>query len=116
MLVVGKIRVVELSMGLSIGAKSIIIATISVFAVGSGFIGIFFINNIAIRGEIVFLDFEGGFYGVIGNNEKHYDPINLPNEFQEEGLKILVIARISENQISFHMRGIIIEIRYFKII
>jgi hypothetical protein len=103
-------------MGLSIGAKSIIIASISLVVVGSGFVGIFFVNNVVFRGEVVYLDFEGGFYGIISNDDKHYDPINLPEEFKVTGLEVFVIARIRDNYASFHMWGRIIEIRHIKIL
>ena len=102
-------------MALNSAAKIVIITSISLVVVGSGFTGIFFINHVVFKGEIVFLDFEGGFYGIIGNNDKHYDPINLPKEFQEEGLKVFVVARIRELA-SFHMWGVIIEIQHINLL
>jgi len=61
-------------------------------------------------GTITYLSFEGGFYGIVGDDDNNYDPINLPQEFQEDGLRVSFAARICEDQISFHMWGIIIEI------
>ncbi len=39
-------------------------------------------------GTIVYLNFEGGFYGIIADNGEHYDPINLPSEFKKDGLRV----------------------------
>ena len=62
------------------------------------------------RGEIVYLSFEGGFYGIISDYGMHYDPINLPDEFRIDGLRISFRAKIRRDQVSFHMWGTIIEL------
>ena len=104
-------------MSLSKGAKIIIFAGLSLIVCGTGFIGIFLINNVVFRGEIVYLDFEGGFYGIIGNNEEAYEPINLPVEFQEEGLEVFVIAKLRRDLGSYHIWGkSIIEIRSIRVL
>ena len=89
----------------------ILITTISFGSVGAGF---YFHNNIIIRGTITHLSFEGGFYGIISTTNKSYDPINLPPEFEEEGLKVFVIARRNLEMVSGHGWGELIEIRYIK--
>lgn len=65
-------------------------------------------------GTITFCDFEGGFYGIISddfhNGEKKFDPINLPSEFKEDGLRVKFKAFVSLNQYSYHMWGTIIVI------
>ncbi len=39
-----------------------------------------------IEGNVVYLDLEGGFWGIIANNGKKFVPINaLPSEFQSDG-------------------------------
>lgn len=68
------------------------------------------ISEINGTGTVKFLDFEGGFYGIIGDNGKNYDPINLGKEFQVDGLRVRFDAKKSENVASFHMWGTIIEI------
>jgi len=42
--------------------------------------------------------------------EKNYDPINLPEEFEEEGTRVDYTLKILEDQASIHMWGIMIEI------
>ncbi len=41
---------------------------------------------------------------------EHYDPVNLDEEFQVDGLRVRFKARISESQVSSHMWGTIVEI------
>jgi hypothetical protein len=61
-------------------------------------------------GTIVFLHFEGGFYGIISDDGGYYDPINLSQEFREEGLQIGFVAKICKGLSSTHMWGSLIEI------
>jgi len=68
------------------------------------------ISDISGKGTVKFLDFEGGFYGIISDNGENYDPINLSKEFQVDGLRVRFDARKRDNMASFHMWGTIIEI------
>jgi len=77
---------------------------------------IFLHNNVVFRGEIVYLDFEGGFYGIVSDKLTSYDPINLPEEYEQSGLRIFVIARLRPDLGSYHQWGSVIEIRYIRII
>jgi len=61
-------------------------------------------------GTIVFLSFEGGFYGIVSDDGKHYDPINLDGAFQVDGLRVRFKARIMEGWLSFHMWGEIVSV------
>ncbi len=72
-----------------------------------------FLNDDVVSGTgtIAFLGFEGGFFGIIGDDGEHYDPINLDEEFQVDGLRVSFKARILENQVSVHMWGTRVEIK-----
>jgi len=67
-------------------------------------------------GTIVFLTFEGGFYGIKADDGKSYDPVNLPAEFRKEGLRVRFEAKELKNQASFHMWGAIIEIVHIQLL
>ena len=67
-------------------------------------------NQFTTTGTVTYIDLEGGFYGIIGDNQENYDPINLPDEFQQEGLKISFTAKYRDDLANFHMWGRIIEI------
>ena len=67
-------------------------------------------NYIHGEGVIIFNDFEGGFYGIIGDNGENYDPINLEKEFQEDGIIVSYTLKVLEDQLSIHQWGIVVEI------
>ncbi len=62
-------------------------------------------------GTITYLDLEGGFYGII-THDNHYVPINLPPEFEMDGLRVKFKAKIRKDLVSIHMWGILIELIY----
>lgn len=70
------------------------------------------VETIADTGEIIYLDFEGGFYGIIGDHGGHYEPINLPSEYKVNGLRVSFRAKIRDDLGSYHMWGTIIELTY----
>jgi inhibitor of cysteine peptidase len=84
----------------------------------SGIVFIFFIvvlsgcteKIIQGSGTIQFNDFEGGFYGIVGDDGENYDPINLPLEFEEDGIRIKYTLKILEDQVSIHQWGTMVEI------
>lgn len=63
-----------------------------------------------MTGTIKHLSFEGGFYGIVSDNGKHYDPINLPREYRQDGLRIAFQAVRTKGQMSTRMWGTIIKI------
>ncbi len=65
---------------------------------------------IITSGTIKYINLEGGFYGILGDNGEKYDPLNLPYNFRIDGLRIFLIAIKREGLFSVHMWGIIIEI------
>lgn len=66
------------------------------------------------KGTIIYLTFEGGFYGIVADNGEHYDPINLPSEFEEDSLKVKFKGKKRDDLMSTHMWGQLIELIYIK--
>lgn len=62
-------------------------------------------NTVMGTGTIEFLDFEGGFYGIISDDGEHYDPIDMNEEFRVHGLRIYFEAKILEDFGTIHMWG-----------
>lgn len=60
-------------------------------------------------GEIVYLSFEGGFFGIKSDEGNNYDPINLPSEFAVVGLSVEFFGERLDLD-TFHMWGIVIRI------
>ncbi len=67
-------------------------------------------DTFVILGTIRYMRFEGGFYAIQGTDGNNYDPINLPNTYAVDGLRVRVVARAQPLMGSFHMYGQIIEI------
>ena len=67
------------------------------------------VRMIDFTGTVVFKSIEGGFYAIDGDSGEKYNPINLPKEFQKDGLHVKVSARPAEGM-SIRMYGHLIEI------
>jgi hypothetical protein len=57
-----------------------------------------------------YLTFEGGFYGIYADSGAHYRPVNLPQAFAEDGIRVRFCAQPLEGVMSFRMWGIPVEI------
>lgn len=69
--------------------------------------------EIHITGVVTYMELEGGFWAI--QDEDHtYDPLNLPDEFKKQDLKVAVAANIEEDMASIHQVGPIIEIISIK--
>jgi len=60
-------------------------------------------------GTVTYLSFEGGFYGIVGDDGKHYDPINMPQEFRVDGLRVRFTANFTD-YMSYHMWGYVVRL------
>lgn len=96
--------------------KIIFMVILSSIVVTSTVAGFFFYNNVVIRGTIRYISVEGGFYGIVDKKDNHYEPINLHEDFEYDGLLIFVVARIRRDLGSYRMWGETIEIRFIKIL
>jgi len=67
-------------------------------------------DAVKVTGTVVFLSFEGGFYGIKGDDGKNYDPTNLPLEFQKDGTRVRFEAKELPGRASVHMWGTIVEL------
>ena len=67
-------------------------------------------DRFEILGTVAFKDLEGGFYAIESFDGKKYDPMNLPESFRKDGLKVKVTARPQRDVMSFRMYGEIIEV------
>lgn len=61
-------------------------------------------------GTVKYIDLEGGFYGIVGDDSQNYDPMNLDQTYQEDGLRVRFQAKIRQDIASIYMWGTIIEI------
>ncbi|UCE49584.1 MAG: hypothetical protein JSW47_05455 [Phycisphaerales bacterium] len=67
-------------------------------------------DSFEITGTVVFKNIEGGFFAIDGDDGRKYDPIDLPENFRKDGMKVKLTARLKRDAVSFHMYGSIIEV------
>lgn len=70
--------------------------------------------GIEIRGTVAWVELEGGFWAVRGDDHRIYEPINLPTAYQFDGVPVILRASIRRDRTSIHMAGPIIEIHSIK--
>jgi hypothetical protein len=67
-------------------------------------------DEIVVTGTVEHVELESGFWGVIGDDAKRYDVVNLPMEIRKQGLRVKFVGRVCSGQVSFHLWGIIVEV------
>jgi len=97
--------------------KQLVIIGVMILLVCVGLSGCTVVKSVVEgTGTIVYNDFEGGFYGIVADSFipgypiNHLDPINLPQEYKGDGLRVWFKVRLRPFLISFHMWGIMVEI------
>lgn len=63
-----------------------------------------------LQGTVVHKDLEGGFFAIDGDDGRTYDPINLPEAFKRNGMRVKATVRVRDDVGSIHMIGDVIEI------
>jgi hypothetical protein len=64
----------------------------------------------SITGTVRYIDVEGGFYGIEADDGTKLDPVNLPVEFQQDGVRIRVQVEPLKNRVSLRMWGRLVRI------
>jgi hypothetical protein len=59
--------------------------------------------------EVRWIELEGGFYGLVSSEGERYLPLELPEAFRRDGLKVEVRGRV-EKVVSFRMWGTALRI------
>ena len=67
-------------------------------------------ETVQITGTVAFVNLEGGFFALQGDDGSTYTPINLPEGFRKDGLKIKALVRPRPDAMSIHMVGSLVEI------
>lgn len=61
-------------------------------------------------GTIQWNPIEGGFYYIAGDDNKGYDPTNLPPAFRSRGLRVRFEIRVRNDMVGIHMAGPIVDV------
>lgn len=67
-------------------------------------------DAITITGQVTYVDLEGGFYGIVADDGRHFDPMNLPADMQVDGLAITATLEPQTEVLSFRMWGKIVNV------
>lgn len=63
-----------------------------------------------VTGTVRHVDLEGGFYGIEADDGTKLDPVNLPEEFRQDGIRVQVQVEELKDRVSTHMWGKIVRI------
>jgi hypothetical protein len=69
---------------------------------------------ISAMGTVTFIEIEGGFFGIIADNGDKYRPLNLPKDFQKDGVRVRFEGKINSDIMGVYMWGEAIEIKNIK--
>ncbi len=67
-------------------------------------------TTMPFKGTVVYMDLEGGFYGIESEDGERYFPINLAVTFREDGLRVAFDMRIRTDVMTTVMWGTTVEI------
>ena len=62
-------------------------------------------------GTVIFLEIEGGFYGIRADSGEHYRPVDLPETFESNGMRIRFCAEPVQGLVGIHMWGVPVTLR-----
>ena len=67
-----------------------------------------------ITGKVVYQDFSGGFWGILGDDGKEYRPVHMPNQLKKKGARISVLIKKVKEGVSIFMWGEPVKIVSFS--
>lgn len=67
-------------------------------------------SDFAGTGTVRYIYIEGGFYGIEDDSGQNYDPIDLPDEFKIDGLRVRYNYVPRFDMTSVHMWGTMIQV------
>ncbi len=89
--------------------RVVILILLLMLGMTAGSAGVLAPEKVSFFGIVKYVDLEGGFWGLVADDGKKYDPLNLPAEFKQEGLRVQVEG-VVKNVAGIHMWGIPLEI------
>jgi hypothetical protein len=67
-------------------------------------------SSLEATGIVEYVELEGGFFGIVTEDGRRWDPTNLADEFKVDGLRVRVRVRPAADRLGTHMWGIIVDI------
>ena len=75
------------------------------FLCASGCIAQETISPISLSGQVTYVDLEGGFYGIITPDGEKYLPLDLPEDYHQDGLLVDVTGVVDPDVMTIQMWG-----------
>ena len=69
-----------------------------------------------ITGKVIYLDLEGGFWGIISDTGEHWMPLKMPASLKKEGLRVKLIANERDDVMGIGMWGSPIRIISYEVL
>ncbi len=73
-------------------------------------------SSISTSGTVRFQEMEGGFWGIIADDGRKFDPMGLDKKFQKDGLRVRFDAEPDTDRMSTHMWGTIITVVRIEVV
>jgi hypothetical protein len=73
-------------------------------------------NQINTTGTVRFQEIEGGFWGIVADDGRKFDPMGLDAKFQKEGLRVRFEATPDADRMSTHMWGTIVSLSHIEVL
>jgi inhibitor of cysteine peptidase len=65
-------------------------------------------------GTVIRVDLEGGFYGILGDDGKKYEPLSLDARYQKDGLRIAFDAAAAKDAVTTRMWGTPVNLAFIE--
>jgi hypothetical protein len=63
-----------------------------------------------VSARVSWLSIEGGFWALRGDDDVTYEPLNLPADFQQDGLRVRTTLRMRGDMGTYRMVGPVVEV------
>ena len=67
-------------------------------------------DDCEVTGRVVWMNLEGGFFAIRGDDQVTYDAHDLPAAFRQDGLRVAAILRPRLDVVCIHMAGTIVDV------
>jgi hypothetical protein len=67
-------------------------------------------DQMEISGVIRYYKLEGGFFAIRGDDDQVYNPINLSEEFRQDGLPVVAKVKVRRDRMGIHQVGTLVEV------
>ncbi len=62
-------------------------------------------RKIRIKGKVVYMPLETGFWGIEGSRGRQWRPVNMPEKLKKEGLEVDLEGEAADEEFSLFMWG-----------